>query len=94
MKVIATSNTIIKGKKSDYYIDKKIEDELGNVIGVITNASVNKKFSRVYFDLFIDDDCPVDNTCFVDIQQDKKTKNIVFVLKELKKNKISRKRRY
>jgi len=52
---MSTVNTIIKGKKNDYYIGRKIKDINGKEVGIVLNASVNKKFQRVYMDIEVDD---------------------------------------
>ena len=91
MKTIATSYSIIKGKKSDYYIGKDIENNNGDIIGVVTDASVNKKFKRVYFDIFLDDGYE-DTSYYIQITQNKKGGKFHLVLVDLPKIK-TRKRR-
>jgi hypothetical protein len=93
MKTMATTKSIIKGRKSDFYIGKKIKDVDGNVVGEVLNASVNKKFKRVYMDIEVDDiyDNPrIDIS--VDIYKNPKTKRNSLVLTERKlKRKYKRK---
>jgi len=81
MKTIATTNSIIKGKKNDYYVGRRIKDVDGNVVGLVLNASVNKKFQRVYLDIEVDDiyDDPRIKIN-IDIVKDSKTKRNSLIL--------------
>ena len=93
MKTFATTKSIIKGKKNDYYIGRKIKDINGDVVGVVLNASVNKKFKKVYMDIEVDDiyDNPKIGIS-VDIYKNLKTKRNSLVLTERKlKRKYKRK---
>ena len=93
MKTFATTKSIIKGKKNDYYIGRKIKDINGDVVGVVLNASVNKKFKKVYMDIEVDD--VYDNPKIgisIDIYKNFKTKRNSLVLTERKlKRKYKRK---
>jgi len=93
MKTFATTKTIIKGRKNDYYIGRRIKDTDGNVVGIVLNASVNKKFQKVYMDIEVDDiyDDPRIKIN-VDIVKNRKTKRNSLVLTETKlKRKYKRK---
>jgi hypothetical protein len=91
MITLLTINDIIKGRKNDYYINKKLLDIDGNNIGYIIDASVNKKFKRVYCDVELFDEFVDDNMEYkLEINKTKNKKRYTYTL-VVTKNKIKRK---
>ena len=93
MKTFATTKSIIKGRKNDYYIGRKIKNINGDVVGVVLNVSVNKKFKKVYMDVKVDSIYDNDRIGInIDIYKNPKTKRNSLVLTERKlKRKYKRK---
>lgn len=91
MITLLTINGIIKGRKNDYYINRKLLDIDGNNVGCIIDASVNKKFQKVYCDVELFDDFVEEGMEYkLEINKTKNKKRYSYTL-VVTKNKVKRK---